>query len=120
MCIADMAAGRRSFVKQTAFTSDVNIPLIVPADPRRLGFYLQNWGTAATLLLATNSDRLTGWRIAPGTNDTAAPCIRVEQFGQLVTGPLYIFAAFTSSAFCSLVEIIADNALDLAIQREVD
>lgn len=119
MCIADMAAGRRTITRRTN-QSLANLESIhLPADPRRLRLVVSANNAASFLTLSDRSGDIQGWAYLPSFGGTVPVVLRVEEYGILIMSDVYIFNASGTDRTVTATEILADYTLDQVIQREV-
>ena len=119
MCMQDIAIGRRTIVKRTQFTGTDATQLAAGGNSRRIAFTFS--GTSRALFWQSSEADSAGNRTNicrfADTNGPHENYAHIRDFGQLVIEPIYVNAA--AGVVCTLIELVADDSLDSAIQKVV-
>lgn len=118
MCIADMAAGRRMSAKQTQVTGVATL-VALGGNPRRMRVAVTNTGDGSILCASSRPTTEGCFAIFPNVTNGVTPILRVEEYGQLLMGEVYVGPLFGGAVTYVVTELVADYALDTAIQSEV-
>lgn len=118
MCIADMAAGRRTWAKQSTGVADVGSPVTIRADARRVGLLVVPTSGSVNVMLSTKPTIDGAFAYLAGRAVVPPTVLRIEQYGQIITGDVYVIDVEGGTPGVTVTELISDAKLDTLIQEE--
>lgn len=107
MCIEDIRMGRKTWFRQTQTVVAPVGFVVVPADAKRVGITVERTSGTATVLHA-GSD-LNTFRFAIIYHSFPNPMLRVEQWGQLITGAITVLDSAAGGFTVTITELFMDE-----------
>lgn len=119
MCMQDIAIGQRTIIKRTQWTASGADERILGGNARRIGLTVTN-ATGDVTLRDTGLDSdgnhpvLCQFNAALGPHENVAS---IETYGQIILGDVWLRG--TANGVYTVVEMLADDLLDNAVQKVV-
>lgn len=119
MCIADIAAGRRTLVQSRTQVVTLAASYTLPADPRRIRLTVVAPNNAGVLALSAGDVVGSPFATIAGSNGFYSRPYLIEEYGSLLMGAITFTALVFDANNVHINEILADFILDKVIQEEV-
>ena len=118
MCIADMAAGRRTKVIKYAAAGTAASPVVLPANPYRLRLVVAGIEEQFRYTVGISASQSDAFFVGFNGTTNTPNVLRVEDYGLLLLGQLWVQTSSFTPTVINAWSIEADAGLDMLIQRE--